>query len=150
CIARVDRSSPVSVTHQIATRPYGITPYGIATIAHDPGSDGDAQPPTSTAATEGPQTVSPSHSTRSSDLTSGSDVDVTAAAPGSPGRRSARSPAPITSRAGVPRPHRPCHGDRGSPGVSSPSQLDRKSTRLNSSHVKISYAVFCLKKKKKR
>src|SRR5690606_42154246 len=28
--------------------------------------------------------------------------------------------------------------------------IDRKSTRLNSSHVKISYAVFCLKKKKKR
>src|SRR5207253_9635376 len=27
------------------------------------------------------------------------------------------------------------------------SQLDRKSTRLNSSHVAISYAVFCLKKK---
>src|SRR5699024_12224970 len=27
---------------------------------------------------------------------------------------------------------------------------DRKSTRLNSSHVSISYAVFCLKKKKKR
>src|SRR5690606_41079419 len=27
-------------------------------------------------------------------------------------------------------------------------KLDRKSTRLNSSHVKISYAVFCLKKKK--
>src|SRR5690349_23800585 len=27
-------------------------------------------------------------------------------------------------------------------------QLDRKSTRLNSSHVEISYAVFCLKKKK--
>src|SRR5690606_41131598 len=27
-------------------------------------------------------------------------------------------------------------------------QTDRKSTRLNSSHVKISYAVFCLKKKK--
>src|SRR3989442_3828224 len=26
-------------------------------------------------------------------------------------------------------------------------QLDRKSTRLNSSHVRISYAVFCLKKK---
>src|SRR5690606_40595058 len=26
--------------------------------------------------------------------------------------------------------------------------LDRKSTRLNSSHVKISYAVFCLKKKR--
>src|SRR5690606_8497362 len=29
------------------------------------------------------------------------------------------------------------------------SALDRKSTRLNSSHVKISYAVFCLKKKNK-
>src|SRR5690606_39943312 len=28
------------------------------------------------------------------------------------------------------------------------SRQDRKSTRLNSSHVKISYAVFCLKKKK--
>src|SRR5438067_824865 len=32
----------------------------------------------------------------------------------------------------------------------SPSQEDRKSTRLNSSHVSISYAVFCLKKKKKQ
>src|SRR5690554_4797891 len=29
-------------------------------------------------------------------------------------------------------------------------RLDRKSTRLNSSHVRISYAVFCLKKKKQR
>src|SRR5437868_15423098 len=28
-----------------------------------------------------------------------------------------------------------------------PAPLDRKSTRLNSSHVSISYAVFCLKKK---
>src|SRR3989442_7224888 len=28
--------------------------------------------------------------------------------------------------------------------------VDRKSTRLNSSHVRISYAVFCLKKKKKQ
>src|SRR3989442_10863144 len=33
-------------------------------------------------------------------------------------------------------------------GVAQPA-LDRKSTRLNSSHVRISYAVFCLKKKKK-
>src|SRR6266498_4695051 len=30
-----------------------------------------------------------------------------------------------------------------------PGYRDRKSTRLNSSHVRISYAVFCLKKKKK-
>src|SRR5690606_39353935 len=37
----------------------------------------------------------------------------------------------------------PRHGRLGQPG-------DRKSTRLNSSHVKISYAVFCLKKKKKK
>src|SRR5437667_6951350 len=29
-------------------------------------------------------------------------------------------------------------------------ELDRKSTRLNSSHITISYAVFCLKKKKKK
>src|SRR5690625_6995131 len=29
-------------------------------------------------------------------------------------------------------------------------KADRKSTRLNSSHVAISYAVFCLKKKKKK
>src|SRR3712207_7706713 len=30
-----------------------------------------------------------------------------------------------------------------------PAHIDRKSTRLNSSHANISYAVFCLKKKKK-
>src|SRR3712207_6957588 len=30
------------------------------------------------------------------------------------------------------------------------AQVDRKSTRLNSSHANISYAVFCLKKKKKQ
>src|SRR5690349_23693393 len=30
------------------------------------------------------------------------------------------------------------------------TRIDRKSTRLNSSHVEISYAVFCLKKKKKK
>src|SRR5207253_8539893 len=30
------------------------------------------------------------------------------------------------------------------------NEIDRKSTRLNSSHVAISYAVFCLKKKKKQ
>src|SRR5258705_9756422 len=33
---------------------------------------------------------------------------------------------------------------------SSASHIDRKSTRLNSSHLGISYAVFCLKKKKKK
>src|SRR5436305_7205291 len=34
--------------------------------------------------------------------------------------------------------------------VSISDKKDRKSTRLNSSHVRISYAVFCLKKKKKQ
>src|ERR1035441_10844944 len=33
--------------------------------------------------------------------------------------------------------------------VPPPADLDRKSTRLNSSHLGISYAVFCLKKKQK-
>src|SRR5690554_805248 len=35
-------------------------------------------------------------------------------------------------------------------GLSFGAPTDRKSTRLNSSHVRISYAVFCLKKKKKK
>src|SRR5688572_31495830 len=39
------------------------------------------------------------------------------------------------------------HGDR--PAAKHLFNLDRKSTRLNSSHSQISYAVFCLKKKKK-
>src|SRR5436305_11366513 len=52
-----------------------------------------------------------------------------------------------------PRPHR--QGAAGEPdrvGVDELVRLrrDRKSTRLNSSHVRISYAVFCLKKKKKK
>src|SRR3712207_7329339 len=34
-------------------------------------------------------------------------------------------------------------------GGAGPGRVDRKSTRLNSSHANISYAVFCLKKKKK-
>src|SRR5690606_41012625 len=50
----------------------------------------------------------------------------------------------------------PARGDRGSAqgrrfcrcGDRRSGRKDRKSTRLNSSHVKISYAVFCLKKKK--
>src|SRR5690554_7550749 len=34
--------------------------------------------------------------------------------------------------------------------IISKGNVDRKSTRLNSSHVRISYAVFCLKKKNKK
>src|SRR5437667_5248771 len=68
----------------------------------------------------------------------------------------------LTAAAGT-APSRPSHERRGSrPGVRALSQRriprvgsaarrrrDRKSTRLNSSHITISYAVFCLKKKKK-
>src|SRR2546430_16026816 len=55
-----------------------------------------------------------------------------------------------------------CHDDRNARGASVFDRLDglrhhaiigsedRKSTRLNSSHSQISYAVFCLKKKKSR
>src|SRR5439155_12926024 len=56
----------------------------------------------------------------------------------------------------LPRPGRPrapaLGGRRGPDAAQLPQALgpDRKSTRLNSSHVAISYAVFCLKKKKKR
>src|SRR5436305_11226015 len=54
--------------------------------------------------------------------------------------------------------HRPQHGmdddeDQRLHAETEPEQRqrqDRKSTRLNSSHVRISYAVFCLKKKNKR
>src|SRR3712207_7017863 len=57
------------------------------------------------------------------------------------GQRPSRIRKPTTSRrvrpAGLPR--RP---------PSPPQGRDRKSTRLNSSHANISYAVFCLKKKK--
>src|SRR5687768_18255435 len=40
------------------------------------------------------------------------------------------------------------HHDRGPGAEREPAPADRKSTRLNSSHGYISYAVFCLKKKK--
>src|SRR2546430_12468541 len=41
-------------------------------------------------------------------------------------------------------------GQAEEPAPISHGSRDRKSTRLNSSHSQISYAVFCLKKKKKR
>src|SRR5436309_8287595 len=58
-----------------------------------------------------------------------------------------RLPSP-SSRRGISCPGRRGGGRSGFPKA--PSGIDRKSTRLNSSHVKISYAVFCLKKKKKK
>src|SRR2546430_5349655 len=52
-----------------------------------------------------------------------------------------RSPARRRRRDPRTHPHRPLLRAAAGP-------LDRKSTRLNSSHSQISYAVFCLKKKK--
>src|SRR2546426_3519565 len=46
------------------------------------------------------------------------------------------------------RPPTPC-GEQGLKILKKAARRDRKSTRLNSSHLVISYAVFCLKKKKK-
>src|SRR5207249_9929305 len=54
---------------------------------------------------------------------------------------------PIGREGQVPRDREP--GSNGRRGQSRHGTRDRKSTRLNSSHVSISYAVFCLKKKKK-
>src|SRR6266511_4882343 len=70
------------------------------------------------------------------------------AAPAAPRREPSRSapcrpPRRAASAAQPSGPARPC-----SRGLL--RRADRKSTRLNSSHVKISYAVFCLKKKKKK
>src|SRR5438309_8172825 len=62
--------------------------------------------------------------------------------------RARRSPARWEGRS----PHPPCRegARRISSGGCSTVSADRKSTRLNSSHSSISYAVFCLKKKKSR
>src|SRR5207249_6285429 len=67
-----------------------------------------------------------------------------------------RQPRPRISarRRGAKRQRRP-QGNEPSSGVSghfhrSGQTIDRKSTRLNSSHVSISYAVFCVKKKNAR
>src|SRR5215475_14774716 len=56
--------------------------------------------------------------------------------------RSPTARRPASPSGCAPSPGRPFPAPR--------SVGDRKSTRLNSSHVKISYAVFCLKKKKKK
>src|SRR2546426_5058517 len=72
--------------------------------------------------------------------------------------RSRHPHAPLRSREQEPPPHRILahHAHelgRGDPAHDLPPGApvigDRKSTRLNSSHLVISYAVFCLKKKKK-
>src|SRR5438876_6604590 len=58
------------------------------------------------------------------------------------------SPSPPLPRGNEPVPPRaPAARPASPPSPPSPQALDRKSTRLNSSHPSISYAVFCLKKK---
>src|SRR2546426_3837224 len=49
----------------------------------------------------------------------------------------------------APPVHREVHDRWRAPEDRAVPAIDRKSTRLNSSHLVISYAVFCLKKKKK-
>src|SRR5690242_20845820 len=56
-------------------------------------------------------------------------------------------PAPLLDRRVVARRAAPAAARDRSGGR---TKADRKSTRLNSSHMSISYAVFCLKKKKKK
>src|SRR6266498_795641 len=57
--------------------------------------------------------------------------------------RSARAPRRTRRHPAGPPCRRPARSAR----ACGPPRSDRKSTRLNSSHVRISYAVFCLKKK---
>src|SRR5690606_41087142 len=70
--------------------------------------------------------------------------------------RSLSPPVPHpTERAGFPARRDRLLGSKGQFALhrlstTRPAGRDRKSTRLNSSHVKSSYAVFCLKKKKKQ
>src|SRR5690606_39522532 len=87
---------------------------------------------------------------RSSDLDRA--VEALVADPQQRPRRAARL-HPRARRGGARGPVRSLLPAPGSPLRNGPFlqllvyRLDRKSTRLNSSHVKISYAVFCLKKK---
>src|SRR5690349_22884031 len=69
-------------------------------------------------------------------LASSADINTVAAAPSEMLEDVAAVTVPSFANAGL------------SVGIFATSE-DRKSTRLNSSHVEISYAVFCLKKKKK-
>src|SRR5690606_8120955 len=61
----------------------------------------------------------------------------------------AGTPVPVVVVVGLPDPAVGIHRQLvWIPEIMADHFQDRKSTRLNSSHVKISYAVFCLKKKK--
>src|SRR5207302_10284406 len=62
-------------------------------------------------------------------------------------RSATAAPTPGSTCSPRPGPHSAAEKTLFGSGVRTRPR-DRKSTRLNSSHVKISYAVFCLKKKK--
>src|SRR2546427_4602240 len=68
-------------------------------------------------------------------------------APGDADRRAQRPQIGAAGRAGGEVQRDPRDVERTQLAV---EERDRKSTRLNSSHSQISYAVFCLKKKKKK
>src|SRR5262245_63149103 len=86
------------------------------------------------------------------------------ALPISPAEQAAAFPPRISQPRNTRRPQRHCRPDAacrrvlfratcggrlcGEPAPQPGPSVDRKSTRLNSSHLGISYAVFCLKKKK--
>src|SRR6266700_5616228 len=65
-------------------------------------------------------------------------------------REDSAHPRPLPAAVGKVVVPVPAPASSRSPMRRTDSAADRKSTRLNSSHVKISYAVFCLKKKKKK
>src|SRR5690242_15814725 len=59
----------------------------------------------------------------------------------------AQIPNPLPTNPEIDSGSNRAQHSRGIAEESHPAELDRKSTRLNSSHMSISYAVFCLKKK---
>src|SRR5206468_11565967 len=97
-------------------------------------------PPFTLHAPAPPRAPPPLPTRRSSDLSSVAAPRRSNAGEPSASNSSRSQPTPTPT---VTRPR-----ESTSPSGSASAGLDRKSTRLNSSHDQISYAVFCLKKKK--
>src|SRR5699024_12532732 len=131
----------------------GVTGGGAAASAPAvTGPGGGAGPsPTDAQAVEGEDEEGPGgdHGDRADHVAGPVPADHQRAEAGGDGPRRAQRgehrPGPTA------REHQRDHRARGEGGVPGGEGVrgDRKSTRLNSSHVSISYAVFCLKKKKK-
>src|SRR5690606_20633661 len=130
-----------------------------ATVGHGYPPTGNAAAVGSSDATHGPATTAAAKRARS--ITSSPATTTTKRTSQRSARRVIVARAPLKAsrlvrrcvRVRVDRPSRTraCCGHARARGGGGPpparTRLDRKSTRLNSSHVKISYAVFCLKKK---